>query len=65
MRIINKIIDWIRAYDGEFETLEELESIVETLNKDMNIHINQETNMSRKQAPMATSYVPFVEKTPL
>ena len=42
----NKIIDWIRAYEGEFETLEELEAIVESINKDMNITINQETNMS-------------------
>ena len=42
----NKIVDWIRAYDGEFETIEELETIVENINKDMNITINQETNMS-------------------
>ena len=42
----NKIVDWIRAYEGEFETLEELEAIVESINKDMNITINQETNMS-------------------
>ena len=42
----NKIVDWIRAYDGEFETIEELETYVENINKDMNITINQETNMS-------------------
>ena len=42
----NKIVDWIRAYEGEFETLEELEAIVESINRDMNITINQETNMS-------------------
>lgn len=42
----NKIIDWIRAYEGEFKTIEELEAIVESLNKDMNIAINQETNIS-------------------
>ena len=42
----NKVIDWIRAYEGEFETLEELISIVETINQDMNITINQETAMS-------------------
>lgn len=42
----NKVIDWIRAYEGEFETLEELADIVETINKDMNITINQETQMS-------------------
>lgn len=42
----NKVIDWIRAYEGEFETLEELTQIIETINKDMNININQETEMS-------------------
>ena len=42
----NKVIDWIRAYEGEFETLEELIKIVETINQDMNITINQETEMS-------------------
>lgn len=42
----NKIVDWIRAYEGEFETLEELEAIVESINRDMNITISQETNMS-------------------
>lgn len=42
----NKIIDWVRAYDGEFETLEELEAIINTINNDMNITINQETKMS-------------------
>ena len=42
----NKVIDWIRAYEGEFETLEELLDIVEKINQDMNITINQETQMS-------------------
>ena len=42
----NKVIDWIRAYEGEFETLEELMTIIETINQDMNININQETDMS-------------------
>lgn len=42
----NKIVDWIRAYDGEFEALEELEVLVESINRDINITINQETNMS-------------------
>lgn len=42
----NKFIDWVRAYEGEFETIEELESIIESINKDMNIIINQETDMS-------------------
>ena len=48
----NKIVDWIRAYDGEFETIEDLKTIVESINKDMNIRINQETNMS----PIALFY---------
>lgn len=42
----NKVIDWIRAYEGEFETIEELMTILETINNDMNITINQETEMS-------------------
>lgn len=42
----NKILDWIRAYNHEFETLEELRTIVEELNKNMNITICQETEMS-------------------
>ena len=42
----NKVIDWVGAYEGEFETIEELEGIIETINKDMNITINQETDMS-------------------
>lgn len=48
----NKVIDWIRAYEGEFETIEELAAILETINQDMNININQETNMS----PVALFY---------
>ena len=42
----NKVIDWIRAYEGEFETPEELAAILETINRDMNLNINQETDMS-------------------
>ena len=42
----NKVIDWIRAYEGEFEGLNELAAIVEKINTDMNININQETDMS-------------------
>ena len=42
----NKILDWIRAYEGEFETLEELIQDIEDINKEMNITISQETNMS-------------------
>ena len=40
------MVDWIRVYEGEFEGLEELAAIIETINKDMNININQETDMS-------------------
>lgn len=42
----NKIIDWVRAYECEFETLDELEVLISTINNDMNISINQETKMS-------------------
>lgn len=42
----NKVLDWIRPYNGEFETIEELNAIVESINEDMNIEINQETLMS-------------------
>ena len=42
----NKVIDWIRAYEGEFEGIEELAAIVEAINRDMNININQATDMS-------------------
>ncbi len=48
----NKIVDWIRAYEGEFETIEELEVLISAVNKDMNISINQETKMS----PIALFY---------
>ncbi len=42
----NKVIDWIRAYEGEFETLEELQDILENINTDMNIKVNTETEIS-------------------
>ena len=48
----NKMLDWLRPYEGEFETIEELISIVESINQDINITINQETNMS----PVALFY---------
>ena len=37
----NKIVDQIRAYVGEFETLEEPEATVESINRDMNITVSQ------------------------
>lgn len=42
----NKVIDWIRAYEGEFEDLNELISILKRINADMNINVNDETGMS-------------------
>lgn len=42
----NKVIDWIRAYNEEFEGLEELTEKVEELNRKMQINICQETGMS-------------------
>lgn len=42
----NKEIDWLRPYEGEFETIEDLLLIVDEINKDINITINQETRMS-------------------
>lgn len=42
----NKVIDWIRAHEGEFEGMEELAAIIEDINRDMNININQDTGMS-------------------
>ena len=42
----NKVIDWIRAYNGEFETMEELLEIIKEINFKMNTNINQETGMS-------------------
>ena len=37
----NKILDWLRAYDNEFETLEELGNIVEQINTAMNVSVCQ------------------------
>ena len=42
----NKVIDWIRAYDGEFDTLEQLIDILKEINFKMNTSINAETDMS-------------------
>lgn len=42
----NKIIDWIRVYDREFETFEDLTAIIEEINTSMNTRLNQETQMS-------------------
>ena len=41
----NKILDWLRPYDREFETYEDLLKIVEDINKDMNLEVCQGTKM--------------------
>ncbi len=42
----NKVLDWIRAYEGEFEDLEDLIRIVKEINQQMNITVNEELGMS-------------------
>lgn len=42
----NKVIDWIRPYEGEFQDLDELIGILKRINTDMNINVNDETGMS-------------------
>lgn len=42
----NKILDHIRPYDGEFDTIDDLIKIVERINEEMNIEVCQGTNMS-------------------
>ena len=42
----NKILDWIRPYDGEFETINDLIGFIEKINKDMNLEVCQGTGMS-------------------
>jgi transposase len=42
----NKVIDWIRPYNGEFEDLHELTRIIKDINSSMNITVNDETHMS-------------------
>ena len=48
----NKVIDWIRAYNREFDTIDELMDIIKGINKKMNLIINDETGMS----PVALFY---------
>ena len=42
----NKVIDWIRAYEHEFEELKDLEEIVKNINSSMNISVNADIGMS-------------------
>ena len=48
----NKIVDWLRPYQNEFDEFEDLIGIVESINKQMNLQICQGTNMS----PVALYY---------
>lgn len=41
----NKILDWIRAYDHEFDDFEELARIIESINQKMNIEVCQATGV--------------------
>ena len=42
---INKFLDWLLPYEGEFETEEELIAILEKVNKKINTYICQETGV--------------------
>lgn len=42
----NKMLDWIRAYNGEFETVEDLISIIEEIQFRMNTQIHQDIGLS-------------------
>ena len=42
----NKVLDWIRAYNHEFESIEELIEIVEEIKFKMNTQINQDIGLS-------------------
>ncbi|MFR4506064.1 MAG: hypothetical protein ACLT4K_13475 [Catenibacterium sp.] len=39
-------MDWLRSYSGEFDSIEELQKIVDKLNVKMNTNICQGTGMS-------------------
>lgn len=42
----NKVMDWLRSYSGEFDSIEELQKIVDKLNVKMNTNICQGTGIS-------------------
>ena len=42
----NKILDWIRAYDNDFNDYEDLVRIIESINQKMNIEVCQGTDVS-------------------
>ena len=41
----NKILDWIRSYNDEFETFEDLQNIVDKINIKMNTEVCEGTNL--------------------
>lgn len=45
VEVINKFISWLLPYDGEFETEEELVSILQKVNHKVNTYICQETGV--------------------
>lgn len=46
VEVINKFIDWVMPYEGEFESEEELIKILEKVNKKVNSYTCQETGIS-------------------
>ena len=45
VEVINKFISWVLAYEGEFETEEELIAILQKVNKKVNTYVCQETGV--------------------
>ena len=42
----NKFMDWLRCYNGEFETLEDLQELIDKLNTKMNTNVCQGTDIA-------------------
>lgn len=62
VEVINKFLDWLLPYEGEFETEEELITILAKINKKVNTQVNQATGVTpdaafskRKRIPAATT----------
>ena len=45
VEVINKFISWVLAYEGEFDTEEELIAILQKVNKKVNTYVCQETGV--------------------
>lgn len=45
VEVSNKFIDWLLAYDHDFDTEEDLIKIIEKINHKVNMYINQATNV--------------------